>query len=297
MDRRLFLRLAILALVATAPGGVRASAGANPLDAAPSRFAERDGVKIHYKSLGQGKTALVLVHGWSCDLTFWREQAQAPYGKLRVIAVDLPGSGKSGRPEVTYSMEYYARAVDAVLADAGVEKAVLAGHSMGTPVIRQFYRLFPGKTLALVAVDGAFRPYSTDPKFVDQMVSPYNGPDYKESIGRFVDFMFGPATPEDLKTSVKTSMQGASRHVAVSSMRAMFDPAIWTDDPVRVPTLLVLAKSPFWTAEYEAYVRKLIPDVDYRVMDGVGHFLMLEKPDAFNAILVEFLTKRGFAKA
>jgi pimeloyl-ACP methyl ester carboxylesterase len=44
---------------------------------------------------------------------------------------------------------------------AKVEKAVLVGHSMGTPVARQFYRLYPQKTLAIVIVDGALRPMAT----------------------------------------------------------------------------------------------------------------------------------------
>ncbi len=58
-------------------------------------------------------------------------------------------------------MDYFARSIAAVMRDAGVEQAVLAGHSMGTPVARQFYRLYRNKTLGLVIVDGPLRAYGS----------------------------------------------------------------------------------------------------------------------------------------
>ena len=65
---------------------------------------------------------------------------------------------------------------------------------------------------------------------------------------------------------------------------------------VEVPLQAIMARAPFWNEDYEAFVKRLAPGVDYRVMEGVGHLLMLEKPDAFNAILGEFLKKQGLLK-
>jgi pimeloyl-ACP methyl ester carboxylesterase len=76
----------------------------------------------------------------------------------------------------------------------------------------------------------------------------------------------------------------------------MVDPAIWKDDRIEVPVQVILAKAPYWNAEYEESVRKLAPQVDYRVMEGVGHFLMMEKPNEFNEVLAEFLKKQGVLK-
>src|SRR5262249_33809666 len=127
-------------------GSARAQKTDDPTEKAPSHFAKVDGHKVHYKSLGEGKTALVLVHGWTCDLTVWRFQVPALEGKVHVLLIDLPGHGQSDKPKIEYTMDLFARAIDAVMKDAGVEEAVLAGHSMGTPVVRQFYRLYPKKT-------------------------------------------------------------------------------------------------------------------------------------------------------
>jgi len=71
------------------------------------------------------------------------------------------------------------------------------------------------------------------------------------------------------------------------------DQAAWAPEMIDGPLLVGHDKSPFWTPEYEAHVRKIAAKADYRTMEGVGHFLMLEKPTEFNALLVDFLQKNG----
>src|SRR5260370_36256826 len=129
----------LILLVACLP--IRADEKPNPLDKAPSQFAKLDDIRVHYKSLGTGDTALVFVHGWTCNMNFWRYQVPAFDGKMRMILIDLPGHGESDKPKVNYTPEFFAKSVDAVLKEAGVEKAVLDGHSMGTPVIKRISQL------------------------------------------------------------------------------------------------------------------------------------------------------------
>jgi pimeloyl-ACP methyl ester carboxylesterase len=266
------------------------------LGRAPSQFAKLDDIGIHYKSLGQGDAALVFIHGWTCDLTFWRAQVPAFDGKVRIVLIDLPGHGQSDKPKSAYTMDLFARATNAVLEDAGVKSAVLVGHSMGTPVVRQFYRLYPKKTRALVAVDGALRPFATNKEEIDKFVGRYKKSDYKEMIGAAVDSMFSKDAPADLRKRVKEVMQSAPQHVVVGALEASLDPAIWKDDPIKVPLQVLMAKAPFWNEDYEKYVRKLAPQVDYQKMEGVGHFLMMEKPKEFNDLLTLFLKKQDFLK-
>ena len=108
-----------------------------------------DGSRVHYESYGKGKDAAVFIHVWTCDLTFWRGQAPV-YEKHRTLLVDLPGHGVSDKPEVAYTEDRFARAIEAVMRDAGVVRGVLVGHSMGGTVAIEFMRLFPAKTKALV---------------------------------------------------------------------------------------------------------------------------------------------------
>ena len=71
-------------------GGNRA-VGARSIDG-ESRYAKLDGQRVHYENHGKGHEALVFVHGWTCNLSFWSRQVPAFEGKTRVIAIDLPGS-------------------------------------------------------------------------------------------------------------------------------------------------------------------------------------------------------------
>jgi hypothetical protein len=88
-------------------------------------------------------------------------------------------------------------------------------------------------------------------------------------------------------------MTATPRPVVVSSLEELRDPKVWAPDPVTVPVLALHARAPHWTADYESFVRRLAPGVDYRVWDGVGHFLMLERPGEFDAAVLGFLESRG----
>src|SRR6266404_9905896 len=109
------------------------------------KFAKLDGSRVRYQSHGRGTKAIVLIHGWTCDASFWDRSVPALSAKYRVIAVDLPGHGGSDKPEIAYTQQLFARAVDAVMEKAGVSRAVLMGHSMGAPVARQFLADYPSK--------------------------------------------------------------------------------------------------------------------------------------------------------
>jgi pimeloyl-ACP methyl ester carboxylesterase len=295
--RRTALSVAILGcgLVAVSSAPAEERSADERLARLRSRFATVDGIRVHYKDAGKGRDAVVFVHGWSCDLSFWRFQVPDFEGRAHLILVDLPGHGKSDKPQVAYSPDLFARALDAVLRDAGVEGAVLVGHSNGTPVIRQFYRLFPGRTRALVIVDGGLRPFWKDRAQFDSFVARFRGSDYRAQAGQLIDGMTA-TTRAELREGIKAIMLSTPQHVMISSFAEIGDARLWEADPIKVPVLMVLAKQPFWSEEYEAFVRGLIPDLDYHVMDGVSHFLMMDKPDAFNALLAGFLKKQGLLK-
>lgn len=266
------------------------------LDKAPSRFAKQGDAKVHYKSLGEGKTALVFVHGWCCNHTVWHNQATAFNGKFRMLFIDLPGYGKSDTPKVEYTMDLFAKGIDAVLQDAGVEHAIPVGHSMGVPVVRQYYRLFPGKTKTLVFVDGGLRSFFKEPAKAEQFLSRFKEDTFKIAAPAFLSSMFTAATPEAARKQIIQMVTNTEPRVAISSMRGIADAKIWDDDPIKAPSQVLNAKSRMWDDDYRAYVKKLVPDLDYREFEGVGHFLFMEKPKEFNAALSEFLTKQGMLK-
>jgi pimeloyl-ACP methyl ester carboxylesterase len=262
---------------------------------AESRFTTLDGARIHYVNYGKGSEALVLIHGWTMNLDNWRDQVPDFAKRNRVIAIDLPGHGLSDKPQTTYSMDLFARAVDAVMRDAKVKRAVLVGHSMGTPVARQFYRKYPEKTLAIVVVDGVLRPLG-DKAMMEPIMAAFRGPNYKDSVTQMLASMFGPGLSAEAKERIKTSTLNTPQHVLVSAMEGMADPSIWGEDKINVPVLAVMAKNPLFPPNIEESARGIAPNLEFYMWDSVGHFVMMEKPKEFNAAVLAFLDKNKLLK-
>ena len=253
-------------------------------------YAEFDGNKVYYLDTGgKKKDALVLIHGWTCNLEFWKDSYSAFPGQ-RVIAVDLIGHGKSDKPKATYSMEYFARSGDAVLKKAGVNRAVLVGHSMGTPVARQFYRLYTQKTLGIVVVDGALKQFAPK-ETMEGFLAPLRT-DFKANAGGFIDGMLQPVKDESLKKFIREGMLATPEHVAISAWSGMADDAIWTNDQIKVPVLALMAPGPFWPADVKQIFSSVAPDIDFQMWTGVSHFLMMEKPKEFNEQVALFVSKK-----
>ena len=93
-------RLFLLATAVLAVAAFTQTASAQPKTLQPeSRFAKLDGARVHYVSHGKGEDALVLIHGWTQSIdAAWRDQIPEFAKHYRVIALDLPGHGKSDKP-------------------------------------------------------------------------------------------------------------------------------------------------------------------------------------------------------
>jgi pimeloyl-ACP methyl ester carboxylesterase len=244
--------------------------------AAPARAADVDGAKVHWTSTGSGP-AIIFVHGWTCDETSWQGQVPAFSKQYRVITLDLPGHGKSDLPkDGMFSMALFARAVEAVRAEAKVDRAVFVGHSMGTPVIRTYALMYPARVAGLVQIAGG--PSLPRPAMV--------GPEGLKARENMVRGMFGPATTPQLQQHIMKMMLGTKEATADGAMRATWDQSWVKNDSINVPVLGVYAARPL--ASREAITR-IFPKVDYHEIPGSAHFLMMEKPDEFNSRLGTFL--------
>jgi len=261
------------------------------LVALPLSAATLDGMKIHSTSSGKGPKTIVLVHGWTCDDTSWSAQVPVLSKHYRVITLDLPGHGQSESPkDGKFSMDLFARAIEAVRAERRIDKIALVGHSMGTPVIRQYARLYPQHVAALVIVDGVVIPpaqsarAATPPLDLQQLVTP-GGLKMRQGM---IEGMFTPKTPADVQERVLKMMLAAPPATAAGAMAATFDPSTWTDDVMTMPVYGIYAEKSALLGN-PAYLKKVFPKIEYVEMPGTGHFVMMEQPEEFNRLLTSFL--------
>jgi pimeloyl-ACP methyl ester carboxylesterase len=273
--------------------------GFSPVHAEP-RTADVDGAKIHYERYEPNTTnaepALVFIHGWTCDLTFWRGQAPV-YQRHRSLLIDLPGHGLSDKPHRPYPMEYFARSVEAVMKDAGVEQAILIGHSLGGPISYAFLRLFPEQVKALVLVDADVRPGSAGPIHPDQQraIMAKRARAMQTAAGdrafaRNVESMFSQKTPEPLREEIRGKMLATPKHVRIGAVTSPSSlPPPRKDEFFDIPAIAIQAVAPGTETRF-SIMRGLFPSLRLETWVGNGHFLMMEEPERFNRSLEAFLS-------
>ncbi len=260
--------------------------------AAPLWAASVDGLALHSSSVGTGPT-IVFVHGWTCDSSSWAGQVPAFSKEYRVITLDLPGHGQSAAPpDGRFSMDLFARAVEAVRVEAKADRIVLVGHSMGAPVIRQYARTYPSHVAGLVAVDGPLDLRTFPTPQAGQGLPVMTGPEGLKAREGMIRSMFVPATPAPLQQQILSMMLGAPEATAAGAMAAMFDPSIRWTDVTPAPAFAVYAGT--GTLPDAAKTKELFPSYSATQIAGTGHFLMMEKPDEFNRLLAEFLDRINF---
>jgi pimeloyl-ACP methyl ester carboxylesterase len=128
-----------------------------------SIYIQFEGIKVSYHVTGKGKT-LVLLHGYLETGEVWQPLAGMLSEEFRIITVDLPGHGDSGVKGEVHSMEFLARAVRAVMSDAGESRVLMIGHSLGGYVTLAFAELFPELLSGYVLF--ASHPHADSPEAV-----------------------------------------------------------------------------------------------------------------------------------
>jgi pimeloyl-ACP methyl ester carboxylesterase len=149
-----------------------------------------------------------------------------------------------------------------------------------------------------VAVDGLLRRPQFKAEDVERYLAPYREPDFRPHVTNFIFSMFPEPATHPLRDRVVSEVMATAPHAMSGAMQGMFgaqQPA-WDLPNVKVPVLVLNAPNPRWNAEYEAYARGLSPKTAYRVLEGAGHCLMLEKPAEFNAALVSMLEEFDLVK-
>jgi pimeloyl-ACP methyl ester carboxylesterase len=124
--------------------------------AVQSRFAQIEGVKLHYLTAGHGPT-VILLHGYTQTSRMWRPLMPKLADKFTVIAPDLPGIGDSDIPQDGLDMKSAAIRIHAMAKSLGVTKARVVGHDIGLMVAYAYAAQFPDEVEKLVVMD-AFLP-------------------------------------------------------------------------------------------------------------------------------------------
>jgi len=258
---------------------------------AEGRFASFGGARVYFESYGEGDEAIVLVHGWAADAGIWRFQVPAFEKQFRVITLDLPGHGRSDAPErFSYDQAQLADSIEAVLRGAGVRRAVVVGHSMGAHVAVVFQQRHPDRVVGLALIDGFLRAPPPSPRHLALMAA-FESRDFQTAMAAFIDSMMVPNTPEWIRLEAQRVARQTPYHVVLRAAKGLHRSRQPRLRRIHVPVLALMALTADSPKNQERWFRWRVDDCDYRVWANSSHFMMMEEPERFNRVVLDFANR------
>jgi pimeloyl-ACP methyl ester carboxylesterase len=239
-----------------------------------------DKVSIVYSACGKGEPALLFIHGGLAERSFWDKQLEAFCANHRVAALDLPGHGESGSNREKWGLPEFGADVKAVADAERLDKLILFGNSLGGPVAVEAALLMPGRVLGVVGIDTFQRvDYVIPPEEMQKRGRAFRD-DYPGMVKAMVDRLFHKDADPDIMADAEKHMQKTPPEAAYKMFLGMsgYDNA----PPVRQLSVPLRAiNGDLYPTDVEG-VRKVKPDFDAIIMDHMGHYPMLERPDELN---------------
>jgi pimeloyl-ACP methyl ester carboxylesterase len=264
---------------------------------------------IAYTDEGKGDNTIILIHGLGSYLRAWEKNIGELSKTCRVIAIDLPGYGKSSKEPHSGMMTFYAGIVNELVKELKLDKVVIGGHSMGGQIAMTTYLQYPQivKGLVLVAPAG-FEGFTKGQKqwFRDVMTLDGVRLTTAEAIQTNLATNFY-RVPKDADFMISERMQMRSAedfipycYAVVQSVNGMVDePVIDYLQDIKVPTLIFFGEkdnlipnrylNPGRTVDIANYGASKIPNSKLIMIPKTGHFLMFEKPKVFNKETIDFI--------
>jgi len=258
---------------------------------------------VHYELTGPDKApTIVLVHGFSVPYYIWDPTFEAlTQAGFRVLRYDLYGRGFSDRPEKTYNLDLFNTQLEELLPALNIQGPVdLVGLSMGGPIVAKYTNNHPDQVRSLILIDPEVAPVST------QRIFPLNIPLVGEYImGVYVAPVELPKTQSDdfykpdrfpnWEAMYRVQLQYKGfRQAILSTIRAQPGMDSLAEYSVvgsqNLPALLIWGREDksVSSADMQQLV-KLIPGIDYHIIEEAGHIPQYERPEVVNPLLIEFL--------
>jgi pimeloyl-ACP methyl ester carboxylesterase len=253
----------------------------------------KDGIIVSYEVRGCGDIALIFIHGWCSNRSFWNEQIDTLSKIYKTIAIDLPGHGESGRNRDKWSISSFADDVESVVQHEKLDHFVLIGHSMGGLVALEVVPQLHEKVIGLIAIESIS---NVDSVVAPEAMEPFYGAleaDFSGTMRMAMPRLFSSRAPEKIVQWVTDNSIRADSIMAISIAR---DASLISEKD-----LLSSAKIPIRCIygeygdlnELHSRIETNSKYADYKavLIKNVGHFPFLENPEETNKYLEMYITE------
>ena len=251
-----------------------------------------NGTTVSCEIQGEGMGRVILLHGWGCDMSMMQPVADALKNDHRVLLVDFPGHGKSGRPPEPWGVPEYAECLKELLKRLGFFPCSVIAHSFGCRVATWLAANDPELFDRMIFTGAAgIRPKPTEESA--RRSSEYKK--LKNYCNRVKKIPFLKGTAEHWEEKLRQKYGSRDYNALDEEMRRTFVKVINQDlsdlyPKFRQSTLLIWGdadtETPLWMGKE---MEKLIPDAGLVILEGGSHFAYLEQIQRFNMISRHFL--------
>lgn len=256
---------------------------------------------LAYRSEGEGSPVLLL-HGWPTSSYLWRAVIPPIAEHNWVVALDLPGFGRSSKPIEGYDFAFFDRVLDGFLDALGIDQIALAAHDLGGPIALHWALHHPERVtraaLLNTLVYPEFAPSAID--FVRGLLTPtrrdvMTGPQGLADLMR-EGVSAGFALDDDVITAVQGPFVTADARLALAAAGVGLRPSGFVEIARRLPGLTVPVRVVYGAqdrllpdiAETVARLRLDLPQAEVTELPDCGHFLQEEAPGQVGELLAEF---------
>jgi pimeloyl-ACP methyl ester carboxylesterase len=253
-------------------------------------------VTLAYEDTGGGGPPVVFVHGLGGSAyAWWNQLAECRRRGVRGIAYDQRGAGLSDKPVGPYSVEGWAQDLRRLLDGLGVERAALAGHSVGCMVAEHAAVRLGDRVTALALCGGALRWRPEAGEVFEQRAR-------LARAGR-MDEIAETVASTGLSERARSEDPGLTG--SMLAMIALNDPRAYADcteataagsmrDPERVPCATLAfcgAEDPVTPPEFAAAIADAVPNGESATIDGAAHWCAIERPYEVSAAILDFIDR------
>jgi len=256
------------------------------------------GFQMSYDDLGDSVVPLIFIHGFPFDKSTWAEQMNLLKGKMRVIAPDLRGFGKSGKTEEAFSIGLFADDVLALMDKLEIKKAVLCGFSMGGYIALNLMGRAHERFAGLILCDTQCIA-DTDAGREKRMksIAQIEAGGIKEFADGFVKAVFCEASLRD-KTEIVENIRriilstDASTITSTLLALAKRNETCSVLSSVKIPCMILCGEEDAVTVPAQSeFMHKHIPHSVFHLIPQAGHMSNLEQTAIFNGHLLHFMDK------
>jgi len=232
-----------------------------------------DGSIVHYEVLGRGRPVIFL-HGWVGSWKYWIASMQVTSTSYRAYALDLWGFGDTAHNDVKYSLDDQVKLIDDFMNEMGIGKIALVGHGLGALVAMKYALRFKNSVDRVMAINCPLSINAVSSRL--WIAAPQELSDWLSNRTPEASTALSDASKADIK-AITASMTGLQSDNLFGNFKEL-----------DIPTLLVYGeKDQAVTAP--AYEDSASTFTHQIILEGSGHFPMIEETIKFNRLLTDFL--------